>query len=105
MGTKPFVPYGSNPKPARYVALKINLSDPLGGVKEEDLFRPGSLAFFDGYADARESGESGRFIPTNYTLEDIRLYDAGFKAGLKVREHIKSLWLEPMSAEAPSGSG
>lgn len=97
------VAYGSNPKPPRYVVKKINLADPLGGVKEENLFRHGSLAFEDGYADAREYGDTGRFIPLHYSLEDKTLYEAGFKAGLKVREHLTSLWLEPMSEEVPTG--
>lgn len=95
------LPYGSPPpKPSHTYTFKARCIDPLGGIKDEDLFRPSALSFIDGYADAREYGETGRFIPNHYTLDDQINYDAGFRAGLKVREHLKSLVQECFSGEA-----
>jgi hypothetical protein len=77
----------------KFFTKKVNLSDPLGGLSVGELTRPGVLAYEDGYADGREYGINGKFIPSHYTIEEITQYAAGFSAGVKVREHISTtIW-------------
>lgn len=85
------VPYGKVTGLPRFLVKKVNLANPLGGIKPADLFRPSALAYEDGYADGREYGPTGKFVASHYDESSITQYAAGFKAGCRVREHLLSL--------------
>lgn len=53
-------------------------------IDSADLLRNSSLSYEDGYADGREFGVNGKFIPDYYTEEDRVRYLTGFKAGCRV---------------------
>ena len=50
----------------------------------------GAMAYEDGYADAREYGKDGFFMPLEWNITSMvkvrERYLAGFRAGLRVRE-------------------
>lgn len=55
-------------------------------TKEQMTRKRGLFAYEDGYADAREYGQDGFFMPEEWP-ETIRLkYLAGFEKGLKVNK-------------------
>lgn len=85
------VPYGKVTGLPRILVKKVNLANPLGGIKSADLFRPPALAYEDGYADGREYGPTGKFVSATYDEASVPQYAAGFKAGCQVREHLISL--------------
>jgi hypothetical protein len=80
------MPYGKMPGLPRFIVKKVNLANPVRGIPIADLSRSIALAYEDGYADGREYGPSGKFIPSHYEQEHVYQYAAGFKAGCKVRE-------------------
>lgn len=53
-------------------------------VDDSNIVRHGTLAYVDGYADARESGEAGFFMSANYLRSERENYVNGFKKGLRV---------------------
>ena len=85
------VQYGKSDTLPRFLVKKVNLANPLGGLDPSDLFRPSALAYEDGYADGRQYGLHGKFMPDYYSREDVQQYAAGFKAGCAVYEHLNSL--------------
>lgn len=96
------LPYGKQANLPRFLVKKISLANPLGGI--DNLDKPSALAYEDGYADGRSFGPEGKFIPPHYTIEDIQQYAAGFKAGLKVREHLATQIWSTVSEEVPKAS-
>lgn len=55
-------------------------------TKEQMQRKRGLFAYEDGYADAREFGHDGFFMPEEW-CEELRLkYLAGFEKGLKVHQ-------------------
>lgn len=53
-------------------------------ISDEDLERHEVLAFNDGYADAREYGQDGFFMPDEYGAGARESYMQGFHRGLRV---------------------
>lgn len=53
-------------------------------VEDKDLVRHPSLAYLDGYADARASGKHGFWMPDSYNRSDREAYLQGFNKGLRV---------------------
>jgi hypothetical protein len=55
-------------------------------IDTADLLRTTVLAYEDGYADGREFGVNGKFIPSHYSDDEIVRYLTGFAAGCRVHE-------------------
>lgn len=53
-------------------------------ISDNDLLRHESLAFHDGYADAREYGQDGFWMPEEYVAAAREAYMQGFRKGLRV---------------------
>lgn len=53
-------------------------------VTDEELNRHEALAYNDGYADAREYGQDGFFMPDEYGAGAREAYMQGFHKGLRV---------------------
>lgn len=53
-------------------------------ISDEDLLRNEALAYNDGYADAREYGQDGFFMPDEYAAAARESYMQGFHKGLRV---------------------
>lgn len=53
-------------------------------ISDENLRRHEALAFNDGYADAREYGQDGFFMPDEYSAAARESYMQGFHRGLRV---------------------
>lgn len=53
-------------------------------ISDEDLNRHEALAYNDGYADARDYGQDGFFLPDEYGAGARESYMQGFHKGLRV---------------------
>lgn len=53
-------------------------------ISDEALLRHEALAYNDGYADAREHGRDGFFMPDEYGAGARESYMQGFHKGLRV---------------------
>lgn len=53
-------------------------------ISDDDLVRHEALAYNDGYADAREYGQDGFFMPDEYGASSRESYMQGFHRGLRV---------------------
>lgn len=53
-------------------------------ISDADLVRHEALAYNDGYADARDMGQDGFFMPEEYTAAGREAYMQGFHKGLRV---------------------
>lgn len=53
-------------------------------ISDSDLIRHEALAYNDGYADAREYGQDGFFMPEEYGAGAREAYLQGFHKGLRV---------------------
>lgn len=53
-------------------------------ISDEDLVRHEALAYNDGYADARDNGQDGFFMPDEYSAASRESYMQGFHRGLRV---------------------
>lgn len=62
--------------------------------------RHGSLAYLDGYADARACGRDGLWLPPHYTKGDRERYLMGFKQGLRVHSVLNAV-IERQTAHEP----
>lgn len=58
-------------------------------ISDNDLARHEVLAFNDGYADAREYGQDGFFMPDEYGAGARESYMQGFQRGLRVHRVTK----------------
>lgn len=62
-------------------------------ISDADLIRHEALAYNDGYADAREYGQDGFFMPEEYGAGARESYLQGFHKGLRVFRVHNSLGL------------
>lgn len=53
-------------------------------ISDDELLRNEALAYNDGYADAREYGQDGFFMPDEYGAGARESYMQGFHKGLRV---------------------
>ncbi len=53
-------------------------------ISDEELNRQEALAYNDGYADARDHGQDGFFMPEEYGAGAREAYMQGFHKGLRV---------------------
>lgn len=53
-------------------------------ISDNDLLRHEALAYNDGYADARDHGQDGFFMPDEYGAGARESYMQGFQRGLRV---------------------
>lgn len=53
-------------------------------ISDEDLVRHEVLAYNDGYADARDNGQDGFWMPAEYSAASRESYMQGFSRGLRV---------------------
>lgn len=53
-------------------------------ISDKELNRNEALAYNDGYADAREHGQDGFFMPDEYGAGAREAYMQGFHKGLRV---------------------
>ncbi len=60
-------------------------------VSDEDLVRHEALAYNDGYADARDQGKDGFFMPDEYCAAARESYLQGFNRGLRVFRVMNNL--------------
>lgn len=59
-------------------------------ISDADLVRHEALAYNDGYADAREYGQDGFFMPDEYTAAAREAYMQAFARGLRVHRVMNS---------------
>ena len=66
------------------MALQETAKFPITITDADLVSNPGLVAYEDGYADAREQGQSGYLIDSTYSPEQRLRYMAGFTKGLRI---------------------
>lgn len=59
-------------------------------ISDDELVRNEALAYNDGYADARDFGQDGFFMPDEYCAAAREAYLQGFHKGLRVWRVMQS---------------